>query len=186
MVYQLGKANIVADAFSQSRPRAAKSEESAHQEQQDDQDAEKQYDQAFTMSSSVRVEESELKAFKDAQQADPVLKKLLEVPKVELKRRNFGISPQGILVNLEDDKQRPVVPQGMRQKILQENHHVPIVGHVGIQRTVDLVKRMYWWRRLCSDAAHYVRSCPVCQRMKSDNRKKAGALQPIPLCERAW
>ena len=68
--------------------------------------------------------------------------------KVELKRRHFEISPQGILVKVEDDKRRPVVPQEMRQKILQENHDVPTVGHVGIQRTVDLVKRMYWWRRL--------------------------------------
>ena len=84
------------------------------------------------MTSSIRLEESELIAFKDAQQADPVLKTLLELPEVELKSRNFGISPQGILVKVEDDKQRLVVPQEMRQKILQENHDVPTVGHVGI------------------------------------------------------
>ena len=109
-----------------------------------------------------------------------MLKTLRELPEVELKRRNFELSPQGIIVKMEDNK-RPMVPQEMRQKILQENHDVPIVGHVGIQRIVDLVKRTYWWRGLWSDAAHYVRSCPVCQRMKSDNRKKAGALQAIPL-----
>ena len=32
----------------------------------------------------------------------------------------------------------------------------------------------------------YVRSCPVCQCMKTDNRKKAGVLQPILILERAW
>ena len=32
----------------------------------------------------------------------------------------------------------------------------------------------------------YVRSCPVCQLVKSIHRKKAGALQPIPLPERKW
>ena len=95
------------------------------------------------MTSSVRVDESEFMAFKNAQQADLVLTKLLELPEVELKHRNFGISPQGILVKVEDNKQRPVVPQEIRQKILQENHDVPIVGHVGIQRIVDLVKRTY-------------------------------------------
>ena len=32
----------------------------------------------------------------------------------------------------------------------------------------------------------HVRSCPVCQLVKSDHRKKAGTLQPIPLPERKW
>ena len=138
------------------------------------------------MTNTVQVEESELMAFKNAQQADPMLTKLVEFLEVELKCKNFGISPQGILVKVEDNKQRLVVPQEMRQRILQENHDVLTVGHMGIQRTVDLVKRTYWWGGLWSDVAHYVLSFPLCQRMKSDNRKKAGALQPIPLLERAW
>ena len=85
MVYQLGKENIVTDALLRSRPNAAKAEESAHQEHQNDQDAKTQCDQAFTMTSSVRIDESELIAFRDAHQADPVLKKLRELPEVELK-----------------------------------------------------------------------------------------------------
>ena len=67
MVYQPGKANSIADALLRSRPSAAKSEESAQQEQLEDQDAGKQCDQAFPMTSSVRVEELELMAFKNAQ-----------------------------------------------------------------------------------------------------------------------
>ena len=145
MQYQPGKANIVADALSRGRP-SVKSEESAQQEQQNDEDAGVQNDQAFTVTSFVRLDESELSAFRDAQQADPVLKTLCELPKMELQRRNFEISPQGILVKVKDEQQRPVVPKEMRQKILQENHDAPTVGHVGIQRTVDLVKRTYWWR----------------------------------------
>ena len=103
MQYQLGKANIVTDALSRGRP-SVKSEESAQQEQQNDQDAEAQCDQAFIVTSSIHVAESDLGAFRDAQQADPMLKTLFELPEMELKRRNFGISPQGILVKVEDDK----------------------------------------------------------------------------------
>ena len=132
MQYQPGKANIVADALSWSRPNAAQSEESAHQEQQTDHDAREQCDQVFAVTSSVRMDESELMAFRDAQQVAPVLKKLIELPEMELQHRRFGISPQGILVKVEDEIQRPVVPQEMRQKILQENHDVQAVGHVGI------------------------------------------------------
>ena len=43
-------------------------------------------------------------AFKNAQQVDLLLKELLTLPEEELKRRNLGISPQGILVKVEDDK----------------------------------------------------------------------------------
>ena len=118
MVYQPSKANTIADALSWSKPSAAEAEESAHQEQQNDQDAESQCGLSFVVTSSVRIEESELMAFKNAQQADPLLMKLLELPKVELKHKHFGISPQGILVKVEDDRQRPVVPQEMWQKIL--------------------------------------------------------------------
>ena len=70
------------------------------------------------MTSSASIAESELIAFRDAQQADPVLKTLLELPEMELQRKNFEISPQGILVKVEDDQRRPVVPKEMRQKIL--------------------------------------------------------------------
>ena len=110
MQYQPGKANIVADALSRSRP-SGKAEESAQQEPQKDQDAEGQCDQAFAVTSSVKLDESELIAFRDAQQADPVLKTLRDLPEMELQRRNFEISPQGILVKVEDDQRRPVVPK---------------------------------------------------------------------------
>ena len=100
------------------------------------------------MTSSVKINESELIAFKDSQQADPVLKELLALPDVELKGWDFGISPQGILVKVEGNKQRPVVPRDMGHKILQENHDILTVGHMGIQWTVDLVKQTYWSRVL--------------------------------------
>ena len=79
-----------------------------------------------------------------------------------------------------------MVQRESRQKVLVENHDAPVVGHVGINRTVNLIKRAYRWRGLWADIATYVRSCSVCQRMKIDNRKKAGVLQPISIPKRAW
>ena len=79
-----------------------------------------------------------------------------------------------------------VVPKVLQQKIIRENHDVPAIGHVGLNRIVDHIKRAFWWRGMWSTVGEYVRSCPVCQLVKSDHRKKAGALQPIPLLERKW
>ena len=90
-----------------------------------------------------------------------------------------------LLYKVIDGEQLMMVPHELHQKILVENHDVPTVGHVGINRTVDRIKRNYWWRGIWGDVVVYVRLCPVCQCMKSDNWKKAGEMQPIPLLERA-
>ena len=79
-----------------------------------------------------------------------------------------------------------VVPKVLQQKIIRENHDVPAIGHVGFNRTMDHIKRVFWWHGMWSTVGEYVRSCPVCQLVKSDHRKKVGALQPIPLPERKW
>ena len=60
-----------------------------------------------------------------------------------------------------DGEQLMMVPHELRQKILVENHDVPIAGHVGINGTVDLIKRNYWWRGIWGDVTAYVQSYPV-------------------------
>ena len=44
-----------------------------------------------------------------------------------------------------------MVPHELRQKVLVENYDVPIAGHVGINRTVNLIKQNYWWRGIWGD-----------------------------------
>ena len=76
--------------------------------------------------------------------------------------------------------------QGPATENHSRNHDVPAIRHVGLNRIVDHIKRAFWWRGMWSTVGEYVRTCPVCQLVKSDHRKKAGALQPIPLLERKW
>ena len=85
-----------------------------------------------------------------------------------------------------DNKQLMMVPYARHHNILVENHTNPIAEHVGINRTMELIKRNYWRRGIWGDVAAYVRSCPGCQCMKSENQKKTSELQPTPFLERAW
>ena len=62
----------------------------------------------------------------------------------------------------------------------------PTKGHAGIRKIEELTKQRYWWKGMGKDIQEYVRSCPVCQVMKSDNRKKVGLLQRIPIPSRKW
>ena len=63
--------------------------------------------------------------------------------KEQLQRKKFRISPQGILYRVEGDRWLMMVPKVLQQKIIQENHDVPAIGHVGLNRTVDHIKRVF-------------------------------------------
>ena len=89
------------------------------------------------------LEKAELKTMQEAQKADSVLTTYFKLPKAELTRRGMQVSPPGIRYKVMNDKQLMMVPHELRQKILVENHDVPTDGHMGINRTVDLIKRNY-------------------------------------------
>ena len=53
-------------------------------------------------------------------------------------------------------------------------------------RTLEHIDRQFHWHGLRGDVTSYVRSCPTYQQMKSDNRAKAGLLQPLEIPTRKW
>jgi hypothetical protein len=68
--------------------------------------------------------------------------------------------------------------QGKR-KIIQAHHNPPVHGHPGINRTMQIVERNYWWPQLCQDVKDYVQGCADCQRHKVNNRPTKAPLRPI-------
>lgn len=75
-----------------------------------------------------------------------------------------------------------VVPKLMINVVLQMCHDSPMGGHAGIQNTVDRVREFYYFHRLPTIVAEYVRSCHECQiRKTSSFHTKAGLVSfPIP------
>ena len=51
---------------------------------------------------------------------------------------------------------------------------------------MELVDRQFHWRGLRGDTIHYVKTCPICQAIKSDSRAQAGLLQPLEIPTRKW
>ena len=64
--------------------------------------------------------------------------------------------------------------------------HDKAKGHPGVHKTTELVKQWYWWKGMGKDIENHVKSCPVCQVMKSDHKKKVGPLHPIPIPTKKW
>ena len=46
---------------------------------------------------------------------------------------------------------RIFVPDTARAEVLKEYHDSPLAGHPGSTKTVDLVRRRYWWPNIFAD-----------------------------------
>lgn len=74
-----------------------------------------------------------------------------------------------------------VLPKSMVEYVLQETHDKPTGGHFGIFRTVDSIRRRFYWPTLDEDVSKYVRTCDLCQRKKANNQRKEGLMIPMPI-----
>ena len=83
---------------------------------------------------------------------------------------------------------RMFVPKGggLRQLLLKETHDPHWAGHPGVERMLALLSRDYYWPKMEEDIELYVRTCLVCQLDKTERKKQAGLLQPLPIPERPW
>ena len=168
--YNPGKANIIADALSRSRLGPVEAPESTGI--------------VMTLTASSVVPKAEFQLWKSALEEDPNLMDAVQRLRGGHDVGGLLLTPQGLLYIQQEDRRRLAVPTSLRQRILRECHDIPSVGHVGIRRMLELLERSYHWRGMRKDATQYVRTCPTCQMIKADHKKKAGALQPIPPPER--
>ncbi|POM61327.1 Pol protein [Phytophthora palmivora] len=65
------------------------------------------------------------------------------------------------------DPPRVVVPNDadLKYGILLEAHDAPTSGHLGREKTYQMVSRTFWWPRMYKWVAHYVKTCETCQRV---------------------
>ena len=75
-----------------------------------------------------------------------------------------------------------VPPDGaVRDEIMKINHDDPTAGHYGQKKTLELVRRKYYWPAMHKDVAEYVQTCDLCQRAKAVCHRPYGKLQGLPL-----
>ena len=59
-----------------------------------------------------------------------------------------------------------VAPREIREKIFHELHENRTAGHMGRDKTIDSVKRRFYWPGMSSDIASWVKQCNSCARCK--------------------
>ena len=65
----------------------------------------------------------------------------------------------------------------LRVEITQLHYDVPVAGHGGKWKTVELVTKSHWWPRIMRDIGRYVEECNLCQQIKNRMEEIAGKLK---------
>ena len=95
---------------------------------------------------------------------------------------------QNLLYYTRRGVQRLCIPRvaSVINAILGECHDSVLRGHLGVEKTLTLVQRSYYWPNMTEDIRAYVESCKLCQEFKSQNKSPAGLLQPLPIPTKRW
>ena len=63
--------------------------------------------------------------------------------------------------------------------IMESKHDSRVAGHMGMDKTMELVDRNFYWPKMAKDIEDYVRSCEDFQRNKAFRHKRYGTLHPL-------
>jgi len=75
---------------------------------------------------------------------------------------------------------------GIKLRILQGCHDGKTAGHLGQEKTLELVERDYFWPGMRKFVNEYVRTCDTCARNKTPRHRRHGQLQPLPIPGGPW
>jgi hypothetical protein len=165
--YQEGKKNVVADALSRRpdhRPVISK-------------------DSSILLATSSSIPPASLiQRLLLAYTKDPLCQSILSKPQ---EYPEYTIDSDGI-IHLDGRTVVPATDLSLKADILHECHDIPTSGHLGTAKTLELVKRQFYWNAMDKDVKEYVTTCLQCQRNKPSNQAPIGLLRPLPIPERPW
>jgi hypothetical protein len=93
---------------------------------------------------------------------------------------NFHIQ-DGLLCNMG----HLFVPASKHAKIILESHYNQVAGHFGMEKTVAILQKHFYWPKLRHDISKYIRSCTSCAIAKP-TIKKQGLYTPLPTPKKPW
>ena len=74
----------------------------------------------------------------------------------------------------------------VREELLKRHHDDPLAGHFGVDKTLELMGRKYYWDSIKADVKSYVDSCDICQRKKVKRHRPYGELSALPQPSGPW
>lgn len=118
-----------------------------------------------------------------AQQPDKKIQKINKILQSGSRHENKAIFNDyalkgGKVYRVTTSGLRWVAPETAKYQILRMVHDD--LGHFGVDKTLEIVSRKYWFPHMKRFVTKYVRNCLNCLYFKSLSGKKPGFLHPIP------
>ena len=73
----------------------------------------------------------------------------------------------------------------VREELLRRHHDDFLTGHFGVDKTLKLMTRKYYWDSIKADVKSYVNICDVCQRVKVKRHRSHGELSALSQSSRS-
>lgn len=61
------------------------------------------------------------------------------------------------------------IPEKLRSSVIVRFHSSPVAAHGGMGKTLDLIRRHFYWPGMVTDVREFVRDCEVCKTTKHPN-----------------
>jgi len=99
-----------------------------------------------------------------------------------------GLQHYGVEDEMVNYERRIHIPDSnaLKLKVAYQCHNAKLAGHFGRDKTLDLMKRNYYWPNMEEWVRNYVRACDACQPNKTERHKKYGKLVPLEIPSRPW
>ncbi|GFO21899.1 gypsy retrotransposon integrase-like protein 1 [Plakobranchus ocellatus] len=106
-------------------------------------------------------------------------------------RTKYGYDEKGILIrmfatgqrNVDDGSKQVVVPQTLRNRVMQAAHDSIVGGHLAAKKTTDKILSEFFWPNIWEDVKRYCQSCDQCQRSSPKGQTAKVPLSAVPLID---
>lgn len=104
--------------------------------------------------------------------------------KLQLKEDKYFELREGLVYRKERDKLLFYVPQSMENNVIRSCHDD--MAHVGLDKVIENVKRVYWFPDIKTKVRDYLSSCLKCIEYSPKSGKREGFLHSIPKGDRPF
>jgi len=88
--------------------------------------------------------------------------------------------------NLLYRKEKLWTPAAAVQRVMESEHDTRVAGHMGQDKTIELIRRNFWWPKMNKRIIDFIRSCPECQKNKAARHRPYSLSSPLELPYAPW